>query len=44
MTLALDAARTPSHTFQRVLDLFRAQHLKECQQAGFAGLGCRAEG
>jgi hypothetical protein len=36
MTLVLDAARTPSHTFQRVLDAFRARHLEECQKAGFA--------
>ena len=36
MTLSLDAARTPSHTFQRVLDVFRTQHLEECQQAGFS--------
>ncbi|MEX2141388.1 MAG: hypothetical protein WD894_19130 [Pirellulales bacterium] len=36
MTLVLDAAWTPSHTFQRVLDAFRAQHLEECQEAGFA--------
>jgi hypothetical protein len=34
--LVLDAARTPSHTFQQVLDAFRAQHLEECQKAGFA--------
>jgi hypothetical protein len=36
LTLVLDAARTPSHTFQRVLDVFRAEHLEECQRAGFA--------
>lgn len=35
MTLVLDTARTPSHTFQQVFDVFRAQYLKECQQAGF---------
>jgi hypothetical protein len=35
LTLALDSARTPSHTFQRVLDVFRAEHLEECKQAGF---------
>lgn len=34
--LVLDAARTPSHTFQQVLDAFRKQHLQECQNAGFA--------
>ena len=36
LTLVLDAARTPSHTSQLVLDAFRARHLAECQQAGFA--------
>jgi hypothetical protein len=36
LSLVLDAARTPSHTFQQVLDAFRAQHLEECQKAGFA--------
>jgi hypothetical protein len=36
MSLVLDAARTPSHTFQQVLDAFRAQHLEKCQKAGFA--------
>ena len=36
MSLVLDAARTPSHTFQQVLDAFRAQYLEECQKAGFA--------
>src|SRR5436305_190989 len=35
-SLVLDAARTPSHTFQQVLDAFRAQHLEECRKAGFA--------
>jgi hypothetical protein len=36
MSLVLDASRTPSHTFQQVLDAFRAQHREECQNAGFA--------
>jgi hypothetical protein len=36
LSLVLDAARTPSHTFRQVLDAFRAQHLKKCQKAGFA--------
>ena len=36
LSLVLDAARTPSHTFRQVLDAFRAQHLEECQKAGFA--------
>ncbi len=35
MSLVLDASRTPSHTFQQVLDAFRAQHREECQNAGF---------
>lgn len=35
MLLVLDAAMTPSHTFQQVLDAFRAKHLEECQKAGF---------
>lgn len=36
MSLVLDAARTPSHTFQQVLDAFRALHSEESQKAGFA--------
>jgi hypothetical protein len=36
IVLVLDATRTPSHTFQQVFDAFRAQHLEECQKAGFA--------
>jgi hypothetical protein len=36
MSLVLDAARTPSHTFQQVLDAFRAQYREECEDAGFA--------
>jgi len=36
LSLVLDAARTPSHTFQQVLDAFRGQHLEDCQKAGFA--------
>jgi hypothetical protein len=36
LSLVLDAARTPSHTFQQVGDAFRTQHLEECQKAGFA--------
>jgi len=36
MSLVLDTARTPSHTFRQVLDAFRAQHRKDCQEAGFA--------
>jgi hypothetical protein len=36
MILLLDAARTPSHTFQRVLDVFRTQHGDTCRAAGFA--------
>jgi hypothetical protein len=36
LTLVLDSARTPSHTFQQVQDAFRAQYLEECQKAGFA--------
>lgn len=35
MALVLDAARTPIHTFQQVLDTFRTKHRKECQNAGF---------
>jgi hypothetical protein len=35
MVLVLDAARTPSHTFQQVLDVFRTKHREECQNAGF---------
>ena len=36
LSLVLDAARTPSHTFQQVLDAFRALHREESQKAGFA--------
>jgi len=36
MSLILDAARTPRHTYQQVLDAFRTHYLKECQKAGFA--------
>lgn len=36
LLLVLDAARTPSHTFQQVIDAFRTQHLQACQEAGFA--------
>jgi hypothetical protein len=36
LTLVLDAARTPSHTFQRVMDVFHQLHLKDCQEIGFA--------
>lgn len=36
--LVLDAARTPSHTFQSVLDTSRSRHLKECKEAGFAAV------
>jgi hypothetical protein len=36
LTLVLDASRTPSHTFQRVIDVFHQQHLPDCKAAGFA--------
>jgi hypothetical protein len=36
LSLVLDAARTPIHTLQPVIDAFRTQHLQECQEAGFA--------
>lgn len=36
LVLVLDAARTPSHTFQPVLVAFRDRYFRECQEAGFA--------
>jgi hypothetical protein len=36
LSLLLDAARTPGHTFQQVLNIFRTRHLRECQGTGFA--------
>ncbi len=35
MTLVLDAARTPSHTFNQVHNEFQTRHLEKCQKAGF---------
>jgi hypothetical protein len=35
LTLVVDASRTPSHTFQQVLDAFQAQHFEECKSHGF---------
>lgn len=38
LTLVLDSARTPSHTFQTVFDTFREKHRDECRRAGFAAV------
>lgn len=36
LVLVIDAARTPSHTFQKVLDVFRDQYLRLSRDCGFA--------
>lgn len=40
LVLVLDAARTPSHTFQQVHDAFQAKHHEECRESGFANVWC----
>lgn len=38
LTLILDAARTPNHTFQRVHDEFAMAHRAECSSFGFSSV------
>lgn len=38
LTLILDAGRTPSHTFQNVLDVFGKTFGEECKATGFAAI------
>jgi hypothetical protein len=38
LTLVLDAARTPGHTFRQVFDSFVSRHAAACRACGFAAV------